>query len=196
VEGHFPPEQELSEVSGGHLTRHERLVDGLFVNFMIWEVSGRERFRPMLPMYLQSATAVVFCFNPYDRFSVDHNRNIMSLVTQNVEENCLLRFVPLRSELSPDESQETSYQRTMAEMEAESALVQGKFRPVSAREGEGVRKLFFGLVDEKVTRSLRGMGEPDPRPTGDMSSIHIVSSYKKSLASFPPIREGEESPNE
>ena len=97
VKGTFPqPRRE--ETMGGHLTKHEKIVNGERVNFEIWELSGRDRFRPMVSMYLRSATAIILCYNPWDRFSMDHNKNLAKCITEYAQENAIISVIGMKAD--------------------------------------------------------------------------------------------------
>ena len=98
-EGRGRPASCKGETVGARLLRKSCFLGGYHVNLLVWEVSGRERYRPLLPMYLKKAMAVMICYSPWDRYALQSARGL-AVTLQQANPSTFFVLCPTMSDLA------------------------------------------------------------------------------------------------
>jgi GTPase SAR1 family protein len=160
------------ETVGSRLLRCTKWHKGIRINCLIWELSGRERFRWIIPMFLSSAMAVVFCYNPWEKFLMEHNRSLLQSVIQNVDKRCVVAVASTMedmqgrwggyfqfslSEVLPFNNtgswSSNNYEYVTARMTSLTDPVTDLKFATSSKTNKNTQELFSSLFDRKVSKS-------------------------------------------
>ncbi|CAE7774213.1 RABH1B [Symbiodinium pilosum] len=135
-----------------------------WIKLKFWDLSGEDRFRSLMPAYLQDASAAIVVYDVSSRRSWFAARDWASLVHNELGREAFVAMVGNKADL---EGREVPADEARGESEALGAM----FVETSAKTGENVDALFQELATQlpKWSRSAR-LAKPvpaveEPRPT-------------------------------
>jgi len=125
-----------------------KLKNGNTVKMNLWDTTGEEKFRSMLPMYYKSAKGAILTYDIGSKKSFDRVEYWIDELNEHVKaENIVLFLVGNKKDLPPEERQIPT--ATAAKIAEEQGML---FMEVSAKTGENVNELFSTLAEELSKR--------------------------------------------
>jgi len=125
-----------------------KLKNGNTVKMNLWDTTGEEKFRSMLPMYYKSAKGAILTYDIGNKKSFDSVEYWIEELNEHVRaENLVLFLVGNKKDLPPEERQIQT--ATAAKIAEEQKML---FLEVSAKTGKNINELFSTLAEELSKR--------------------------------------------
>ena len=143
---------------------------GLTCKIQIWDTAGQEQFKPLAPMYYQSAAAAIVCYDPSNPKSMDTlkywldelHKNVPAgriviamaackcdLLHSNNNHNNPEQHTASSSTIPTNNTSKQTAAASLQEVEDLAAQMGAIFVPTSAKTNENVTELF-SMVAERV----------------------------------------------
>ena len=125
-----------------------KLKNGNTVKLNLWDTTGEEKFKSMIPMYYKNAKGVILIYDISSRKSFESVEYWIEELNEHVKaENTVMYLVGNKKDLPPEKREVPS------SMAAKIAEEQGIFfLEVSAKSGENVNELFTNIAEELARR--------------------------------------------
>lgn len=124
------------------------LKSGTTVKINLWDTSGEEKFRSVLPIYFKNINGAILTYSINDKLTFDSVRYWLAELDKHVKkEDVALYLVGNKKDL-PD-SERKIETRTAQKLAEEHGML---FTEVSAKTGEGVNEVFRSLAEELVKK--------------------------------------------
>ncbi|KAI9293746.1 ras-like protein [Neoconidiobolus thromboides FSU 785] len=143
------------------------VVDGCKVRLQIWDTAGQERFRSMAPMYYRGATAAILVYDITSEESFNDMNRWLDELKRNMSEDLIIHIVGNKMDLA-EEGREVSLSKVYDYVRNE-LQAQYKIHEVSAKEDQGVDKLFLELTQELVEHKNRIESNQQAKASGKIN---------------------------
>ena len=147
IENRFP---ESHVVTLGAKFQQPKVVlkNGSTLRINLWDTSGEEKFRSMLPIYFRNINGAILAYDIGDKKSFESVEYWLSVLDSHVKkENIVVYLVGNKKDLLLND-------RKVDPITAETLAENNKmmFTEVSAKTGEGVHEVFKQLAEELVKK--------------------------------------------
>lgn len=119
------------------------IVDGQKVKLDIWDISGKERFRSLLPYYFRAARGGLFVYDVTNYATLVHMSDWLSVIRKEVQKDEVFPIIFVG--IITDESKEREVQTEEGMKAAKSFKVDG-FIECNPKTGENVKEVFKTLT--------------------------------------------------
>ena len=125
-----------------------QLKSGQTVKLNLWDTTGEEKFRSMLPMYYKSAKGAILTYDIGSKKSFESVGYWIEELSEHVKsENVVLFLVGNKKDLPMEDRQIPT--ETAAALAKEHNML---FLEVSAKMGDNINELFLTLAEELAKR--------------------------------------------
>jgi len=125
-----------------------KLKNGNIVKLNLWDTTGDEKFRHMLPMYYKSAKGAILAYDIGNKKSFDSLEFWIEELNEHVKaENTILYLVGNKKDLPPEAKQVPT--ATAQKVADDQGML---FIEVSAKMGDNINELFTTMAEELAKR--------------------------------------------
>ncbi|KAJ6248509.1 ras-related protein rab-5c [Anaeramoeba flamelloides] len=114
------------------------------INIRLWDTSGQERFKSLVPLYYRHAAAAVLVFDPSDTLSFTKLKYWQNELENNCEKLPAIVIVANKADLNLNEQQKELILK--AKNYARQSQIQ--FFQTSAKTGKSIQDLFHYLLEQ------------------------------------------------
>ncbi|KAJ3440157.1 ras-related protein rab-5c [Anaeramoeba flamelloides] len=114
------------------------------INIRLWDTSGQERFKSLVPLYYRHAAAAVLVFDPSDTLSFTKLKYWQNELENNCERLPVIAIVANKADLNLNEQQKELILK--AQNYAKQSQIQ--FFQTSAKTGKSIQDLFHYLLEQ------------------------------------------------
>ncbi|KAJ3433622.1 ras-related protein rab-5c [Anaeramoeba flamelloides] len=114
------------------------------INIRLWDTSGQERFKSLVPLYYRHAAAAVLVFDPSDTLSFTKLKYWQNELENNCEKLPAIVIVANKADLNLNEQQKELILK--AQNYAKQSQIQ--FFQTSAKTGKSIQDLFHYLLEQ------------------------------------------------
>ncbi len=125
-----------------------KLKNGNTIKMNLWDTSGEEKFKSMLPMYYKSAKGAILTYDIGCKKSFENVTDWIDELHDHVKlENSVMVLVGNKKDLPPEEREVST--STAASLAQEHNML---FLEVSAKSGDNIDEIFNSLAEELSKR--------------------------------------------
>jgi len=147
IENRFP-ESHVVTLGAKFQQPKVQLKNGATLRINLWDTSGEEKFRSMLPIYFRNINGAILAYDIGDRKSFESVEYWLNVLDSHVKKDNIVIYLVgnKRDLLLNDRKVDPRVAQTLAE---NNGMM---FTEVSAKTGEGVNEVFRQLAEELVKK--------------------------------------------
>ena len=138
------------------------------VRLQLWDTTGQERFKSLIPSYIRDSTAAVVVYDVTHIESFHQTSKWIEEVREERGGDIIIILVGNRMDLSSER------QVTTEEGEAKAKELNTMFIETSAKTGYNVKQLF-----RQVAGALPGMETQEPEAKPEATTVYLVPDTKE-----------------
>ena len=138
------------------------------VRLQLWDTTGQERFKSLIPSYIRDSTAAVVVYDVTHIESFHQSSKWIEEVREERGGDIIIILVGNRMDLSSER------QVTTEEGEAKAKELNTMFIETSAKTGYNVKQLF-----RQVAGALPGMETQEPEAKPEATTVYLVPDTKE-----------------
>ena len=149
IENKFP-ESHIVTLGAKFQQPRLQLKSGRNIKMNLWDTSGEEKFRSMLPIYFRNVNGAILTYDIGDKLSFNNIEYWLNTLDDHVDRNdVVLYLIGNKKDMLP------------TERKVDRATAQGLadqygmlFTEVSAKTGDGIGELFINMGEELMKKHL------------------------------------------
>ncbi|KAJ3440816.1 ras and ef-hand domain-containing protein [Anaeramoeba flamelloides] len=171
----------LKQIStiGATFQKKKFVIDQQQVSLRIWDTSGQERFRSIVPLYYRLTRVAVLVFDITKQNSLDELSFWVDQLQNQLEQLPLLVVVGNKSDLK---NLHKDCEKIIENGKQFAESIGATFSLSSALSGEGINDFFYNvaktILDEKLAESEDDFNSED---NGNIENMIIIKTKEKSV---------------
>ena len=139
-------------------TKKKVQIDNQDIHLLLYDTSGQEKFRSLIPMYTRDANIILLVYDVTSKDSFLHLSDWLRDLTNVEKEEVIFAVVGNKTDLDD--------RREVNSNEGENYAKEHDFifKEVSAKTGDGINELFDVILKEILKKKPEALLPPQPQP--------------------------------
>ena len=135
-------------------------IDNQDIHLLLYDTAGQEKFRALIPMYTRDANIILLVYDVTSKESFTHLSGWLKDLTNVKKENVIFAVVGNKTDLGNKIYLIDTRQVTTEEGKKFAEEKNFMFAEVSAKTGDGIKKLFDVILKEMLKKKPESLPQP------------------------------------
>ena len=135
-------------------------INNQYIRLLLFDTSGQERYKSLIPMYTRDANIILLVYDVTSKESFTHLSGWLKDLTNVKKENVIFAVVGNKTDLGNKIYLIDTRQVTTEEGKKFAEEKNFMFAEVSAKTGDGIKKLFDVILKEMLKKKPESLPQP------------------------------------